>query len=102
MKRKFLETVMIVTISVAAGWNVYQSENKIILSELGLANVEALANWEWIPGGNPPPLGTIGKQERCKLELGGGMFTSSVEYICYEQYVCPSCTCTPVPCGVVF
>ncbi|SHK05632.1 hypothetical protein SAMN05444280_1572 [Tangfeifania diversioriginum] len=43
--------------------------------------------------------GKIGDQEPCRLDLGGGWFTGSVEYICVDNYVCPSCTCTPIPCG---
>ncbi|MDH6344306.1 hypothetical protein M2480_002791 [Parabacteroides sp. PFB2-12] len=46
MKRKFLGIVMIAVIAAAAGWNVYQNENKVLLSELGLANIEALARGE--------------------------------------------------------
>ncbi|MDH6342885.1 hypothetical protein M2480_001460 [Parabacteroides sp. PFB2-12] len=46
MKKKILSTVMLVAIAATAGWNSYQNENKVILSELGLANVEALARNE--------------------------------------------------------
>ncbi|MDH6344096.1 hypothetical protein M2480_002538 [Parabacteroides sp. PFB2-12] len=46
MKKKIIGFVMVASIAVAAGWNVYQSENKVALSELGLANVEALAGGE--------------------------------------------------------
>lgn len=46
MKRKILSAALFVAIAVAAGWNVNQSENEVTLSELGLANVEALANPE--------------------------------------------------------
>lgn len=37
---------MVAAIAVAAGWNAYLGESKVALSELGLANVEALANGE--------------------------------------------------------
>ncbi|MDH6312608.1 hypothetical protein M2137_001383, partial [Parabacteroides sp. PFB2-10] len=39
MKKKISGFVMVTVIAVAAGWNIYQSENKVILSELALANV---------------------------------------------------------------
>lgn len=46
MKRKILSAALFVAIAVAAGWNFNQGKNEITLSELGLANVEALANPE--------------------------------------------------------
>lgn len=51
---------------------------------------------------NPITPGQIGSTERCQLDLGGGWFTSSVEYVCRDQYVCPSCSCTPYACGEHF
>ena len=50
-------------------------------------------------GEDPVSPGQIGTWDRCTLDLGGGWFTSSVEYNCHDQYVCPSCTCTPIACG---
>ena len=47
----------------------------------------------------PDGPGSVGTTERCRLELGGGWFTSSIKYVCWDCYVCPSCTCTPRACG---
>ncbi|MDH6342165.1 hypothetical protein M2480_002141 [Parabacteroides sp. PFB2-12] len=46
MKKKIIGFVMVVAIAITAGWNVYQNEKEIGLSDLALANVEALANCE--------------------------------------------------------
>ncbi len=59
----------------------------------GIINI-AVAQTEY-----PDGPGQIGTTERCRLDLGGGWFTSSVEYVCWDCYVCPSCTCTPRACG---
>ncbi len=44
MKKKIIGIVMIAVIAVAAGWNMIQNKNEITLSDLVLANVEALAS----------------------------------------------------------
>lgn len=50
MKRRiFLAGALVAIATAVAGWNFNQSENETMLSELGLANVEALAGGE---GGN--------------------------------------------------
>lgn len=49
MKKKFFAVVLIAVMAVAAGWNFKQSQNKVELSDLALANVEALANPETDP-----------------------------------------------------
>lgn len=45
MKKRILGVVIAATVAVAAGWNFNQSK-KVELSELALANVEALASGE--------------------------------------------------------
>ncbi|MDH6312610.1 hypothetical protein M2137_001385 [Parabacteroides sp. PFB2-10] len=50
MKKRILSIVMVAVIAVTAGWNVYRSESKVALSDLGLANVEALASCEKLLG----------------------------------------------------
>lgn len=44
MKKKIMGFVAIVAIAVTSGYNVYTSQNNMKLSDLPLANVEALAN----------------------------------------------------------
>ena len=46
MKKKLIGVAVVAAIAVTAGWNFNQSRNEMKLSELGLANVEALAGCE--------------------------------------------------------
>lgn len=50
MKKKIFGVAFIAAMAVAAGWNFNQSKNEVDLSDLALANVEALANIEWGDG----------------------------------------------------
>jgi hypothetical protein len=43
MNRKILYLGAVAAIAVAAGWNVMQSQNEVALSDVALANVDALA-----------------------------------------------------------
>ena len=43
MKKRILGAALLVAIAVAAGWNYNQSRNEVPLSDLALANAEALA-----------------------------------------------------------
>lgn len=46
MKRKICGISLIAVIALAASWNFAQSKNEVTLSDVALANVEALANDE--------------------------------------------------------
>lgn len=46
MKKKVFGAVALIAIAVAAGWNYQQSQQESELSDLTLANVEALASGE--------------------------------------------------------
>lgn len=46
---KLLGIIAIAAVTAAAGWNFNQSQNEVEMSELGLANVEALAQDELLP-----------------------------------------------------
>lgn len=50
MKKKIFGAALVVALAVAAGWNFNQSKNETALSELGMANVEALARGEIASG----------------------------------------------------
>ena len=65
MKKRILAAALLVAIAVAAGWNFNQSKNEVVLSELALVNIEAIAQgelqsgvdadtkdcyWEWVSG----------------------------------------------------
>ena len=47
MKKRILGAALLVAIAVAAGWNYNQSRNEVPLSDLALANAEALAQGNW-------------------------------------------------------
>jgi hypothetical protein len=61
--KKVTMATMVVAISVIGGWNISQNKSDIVLSDMALANVEALADesggscsnscnsWLWGPGG---------------------------------------------------
>ena len=49
MGKKLFATVLVAVVAIAAGYNIYQSQNTVSLSELALDNVEALANGEANP-----------------------------------------------------
>ncbi|MEY8687492.1 NVEALA domain-containing protein [Bacteroides sp. AN502(2024)] len=44
MKKKIMGIIAIVVVATVAGYNVYTSQNNVRLSDLVLANIEALAN----------------------------------------------------------
>lgn len=52
MKKKIFGVALIATMAVAAGWNFNQSKNEVELSDLALANIEALAYDESGGGGS--------------------------------------------------
>jgi hypothetical protein len=45
MKKKLLATVMVAVVAAIAGYNVYQGQSDVQLSDIQLANVEALAQF---------------------------------------------------------
>ena len=49
--------------------------------------------------GQPVEPGKVRDQVPCMYTYPDSSFTSSVAWVCVDQYVCPSCNCTPVPCG---
>lgn len=52
MRRKIFGAALIAAMALAAGWNFNQSKNEVELSDLALANAEALAGCETITGGS--------------------------------------------------
>lgn len=46
MKKKIFGVAIIAAMALAAGWNFNQSKNEVELSDLALANIEALARYE--------------------------------------------------------
>lgn len=46
MKKRILGVIIVAVVAITAGWNFNQSENDVMLSDLALANVDALASGE--------------------------------------------------------
>lgn len=46
MRKKLIGIAVMAAIAVTAGWNFSQSKNEVAMSDLALANVDALANDE--------------------------------------------------------
>lgn len=82
--------IAIIAINIAV-ISTNQIKNNFILN-----SIAKVANAQLIEYPGP---GQIGDLDPCVLVYPDGSFTSSVEYVCWDQYVCPSCTCTPIPCG---
>lgn len=47
MRKKIVAAMFVAVVAVVGSYNVYQSQNTNALSDLALANVEALASGEW-------------------------------------------------------
>lgn len=52
MKKHFIKIAFVAVFATIAGYGVYTSQKSETLSDLALANVEALANSEWGQGFN--------------------------------------------------
>lgn len=108
MRKRIYWAAFIFLCLVSAGNLFIAGKNNKALSEAALANIQALAQWEFPWSGGifdeytPQKPPQVAKTVRCKYDYPDGWFTSSVERICYTQYVCLDCTCTPVACGVPF
>lgn len=63
MKKKIFAAFFVAVVAVFASYNIYRSQNIVSMSDLALANVEALANSDEVKTGYkrttsqcPPPL----------------------------------------------
>jgi hypothetical protein len=80
MKRKIISITFIAAIAVAAAWNFNQSSNAgVELSDIALANVEALARIE-----KPAEDGEGGGQQDC--------YSTITTNSAYEVRYCATCT----------
>lgn len=52
MRKKIFGIVVMAAVAVTVGWSISQNENKVMLSDLTLNNVEALAECEPSYGGS--------------------------------------------------
>lgn len=69
--KKLFGIMALVAIAATAGWNFIQSQNQVELSELALANVEALANGE-SSGGSVGVCCNNDNNYKCKMTCGCG------------------------------
>lgn len=67
MGKKIIGVIAFAAIAVAAGWNYQQNQNEVELSDLALANMEALARGE---DSTNPNIGTGVKMVDCKNSNG--------------------------------
>ena len=49
MKKNYLKIALVSAFAIAAGYNVYNSQEEVKLSEMALDNVEAIAQGEYNP-----------------------------------------------------
>jgi uncharacterized alpha/beta hydrolase family protein len=54
MKKRIFGLAIVAAIALVSGWNISQSKSEVAMSDMALANVEALADTEiTYPGGGP-------------------------------------------------
>ncbi|MBC8602202.1 hypothetical protein H8784_10800 [Parabacteroides acidifaciens] len=75
MGKKIIGVIAFAAIAVAAGWNYQQNKQEVELSDLALANVEALARDE--SGKNNKALAQKSNGEYCCTPLDGNNCTQS-------------------------
>lgn len=107
MKKVYLARY--IGVCLVSAWNVVVAykEHKTY-TELALANIKALAQWEFITWDemmenimNPVAKPQVGKKEKCIYYDGRG-YTNSIQRSCYDIILCTDCRCTPVSCGEAF
>lgn len=76
------------------GW----AENSVVKLWASTGSIDT----SWPDPNKPTEPGKVADVVPCQYTFPDGSFTSSVKRICANQYVCPSCNCAPVSCGVAF
>lgn len=85
MRKKLFGVAVIAALAITAGWNYQQNKQSVELSELALANIEALARGE---DSNDPNRGSGVKKVDCKDSSGRITGTK-----CTSQEATPWDTC---------
>ena len=80
MKRKLLSMVVVAVVTIVAGYNVYISQNESKLSDLALANIDALAGGETDASGGRTPEYSWTSDEETHWE-GEGLVTTYSSHI---------------------
>ena len=85
MKKNILKVTLVATFALIAGYNVYNAQKSDVMSDLTLANVEALAGGE---GG-----ATITCSRSCSDGIGQCWIRSNSGYCAFTGYQADSCKC---------
>ena len=72
MKKKILKATIVASFALIAGMNVYNAQKSDVMSELALANVEALAGCEWNSWRYCP-----NSEYKCVIKYTNGYFNNS-------------------------
>lgn len=97
MKKKIIIPVVICFMIAISSLPLKPSSSSIKIFNIDLAGIEALAQ---IEGGGGNNRWYQPQTEKCRHELGGGMFESSVQRVCVLSLTPNSCTA--VECGKAF
>lgn len=73
------------------------AENSVVKLWASIGSIDI----SWPDPNKPIEPGKVAQTKPCTLSTPNGV-TGSVMRVCSEQYVCPTCSCTPVACGGVF
>ena len=84
MKKNILKATLVAAIALVASVNVYNAQQSDAMSELALANVEALASGEGV---------TITCSRSCSDGIGRCWIRSNSGYCAFTGYQVDSCTC---------
>lgn len=85
MKKKILGIIAVVAIAAIAGHNIYTSQNDVKLSDLAMANIEALAQSSESSDGNCEPSDS---RECCVCNNIHYTYQASVNDACETQGTC--------------
>ena len=72
MKKKILKATIVASFALIAGMNVYNAQKSDVMSGLALANMEALASWEF-DGDRYCP----NSEYKCVIKYTNGYFNNS-------------------------
>ena len=90
MKKNVIKVTFVAVVGLLAGINVFNAQNPVVLSDIAMANVEALTQPETIYGKVQP------KTVVCDLQEGP-WHTGAVERKCISSE--KEGSCIPMPCG---
>lgn len=90
MKTNILKVILVAAFALVAGYNVYHSQKTEVVSNITLANIEALARPEGDDGGGGA---TITCSRSCSDGVGRCWIRSNSGYCAFTGYQADSCSC---------